>query len=296
MSIDYSNPPLTYDEQIDLLRQRGITVENIESTKWFLNMIGFQTFLNYAKFYEINNKKFHINELPIVELSLFDIKLKNYLFQSLTLFEMKFREAWAYHLSHQHGICAYKDESLYKNKIYFYQSISKLFQDIENSKNPSIIQKRNIYNIESLPNYVVKDVFSFGQISKHFNNLAVPKTCNLIGQEFGLEGDVLKSWINLFVEVRNIIAHHNILWNRTMVVQPQLPRSKPVELVGVFNHHSKKLYNVLSMLDYIETKIMNSNNNELLVHLLQHPQFLPAMGFPPDWRDKPIWNINKETA
>lgn len=291
MSINYSNSPLTYDEQIALLHKRGMVIEDEQLAKNILNTIGFQTFLNYAKFYELENKKFDVNILDVYLLSFFDSELKIRIFESLTLIEVKFREAWAYHLSHQHGLCAYKDESLYKNKIYFYQSISKLFQDIESSKNPSIVQKRTKYNIDSLPNFVVKDVFSFGQISKHFNNLAVNKTCNLIGQEFELEGDVLKSWINLFVEVRNIIAHHNILWNRTLVVQPQLPRSKPSKLVGVFNPKSKKLYNTLSMLHHLQLRVVPDYN--ILNLLLQHPQFLPHMGFPPDWESKPIWQ--KET-
>jgi abortive infection bacteriophage resistance protein len=167
-----------------------------------------------------------------------------------------------------------------------------VFREIENSKDKSIISKLNKYLPHTLPNNVVKDIFTFGQLSRHFGNFIPNQTANLIAREFYLEdGDMLKSWLSHFVEIRNCIAHHEIIWNKNFISRPKIPNNKPEYLINQFNKHSNKLYNALTMLNYMG---FFRNDNIINMFEFHSPHFLSRMGFPPDWQDKPIWNSQKE--
>lgn len=60
------------------------------------------------------------------------------------------------------------------------------------------------------------------------------KTRRAIAAAYGVDEQVLASWLRHLSLVRNICAHHSRLWNRDFTITPTLPRNKPVGLVKQF--------------------------------------------------------------
>jgi abortive infection bacteriophage resistance protein len=64
---------------------------------------------------------------------------------------------------------------------------------------------------------------SFGAVSRIYEKmrgqLRLP-----IAATFGLQHDVLKSWLHALTFVRNVCAHHCRVWKRVFTIRPQIPR------------------------------------------------------------------------
>lgn len=72
----------------------------------------------------------------------------------------------------------------------------------------------------------------------------------------------------------------------------ELPRTKPRELNANFNsNETRKLYNTLVMLAFFMDVISPGHHWKIRLNELidTHVIDTSAMGFPDDWRERPIW-------
>lgn len=120
-----------------------------------------------------------------------------------------------------------------------------------------------------------------------------------VASHFALPAKVLDSWLLCLSAVRNICAHHSRLWNRVLGVKPLIPFAKrypawhlPVEI------DNDRVFSVLTICRYCLKLIApQSRWDERLGSLLEdYPQVpIQGMGFPPNWRDCPIWKKERRT-
>lgn len=106
-------------------------------------------------------------------------------------------------------------------------------------------------------------------------------------------GHTLKSLLEHCVYVRNLCAHHARLWNRKFTVRVQLPQSSPASVLpNLHRAEDRRLYNTLVLLIHMVGVIEPAAHwpkrlTQLLLTL--KPEFLPHMGFPADWQQRPLW-------
>lgn len=119
------------------------------------------------------------------------------------------------------------------------------------------------------------------------------KTRRAIAAAYGVDEQVLASWLRHLSLVRNICAHHSRLWNRDFTITPTLPRNKPVGLVKQFVPGSRKLYNTLIILLHLMGMIAPNHmwRSRVKDLLSEHEILLTAMGFPVDWEKRKIWRL-----
>jgi len=205
--------------------------------------------------------------------------------------EVSLRTRWDYHLAYSYGSHALLDRTLFKSKWPHAANVRALRETVRNSSEVFI---RHFDDFDEVlpPVWVVCEIMTLGQLSKWYSNLKRGGDRNKVAQTYGMDEVNLTSFLHHLTVVRNHCAHHARIWNREFTFSWKLPRKKPVALPKNFNWSAgRKIYNTLVMLAHLMDSMgPNSWKQRLYAIFTKHPNVSAhAMGFPPDWLGKPIW-------
>lgn len=116
-----------------------------------------------------------------------------------------------------------------------------------------------------------------------------------IANDFGLySAKELSSWLEAISVLRNIVAHHSRLWNRSLSKQPMNIKGHRDKwlLNQLTDNQKKKPYGVITAMLYLCNAVYPENKiKERLLALLDNSKDIPyyKIGFTGDWRKEPIW-------
>lgn len=310
MKQPFNKAATTYQEQVELLKQRGMAFgdgdnreENAEAeaeARFYLEHLNYYRLSAYWLPFEADHGTHQIREgvcfNQVLDLYVFDRELRLLVLDAIERIEVSVRAHWAYQLAHNHGPHAHLDEALAKNKTYWEKDLADLTKEVDRSDEAFIKHMKAKY-VESLPPvWAVCEVMSLGLLSKWYDNLIPMATRTAIANSYNLDQAVLGSWLHHLSTIRNIAAHHSRLWNRQFVKTPMIPRTKPLVLQNQLIPGSRKLYNTLTILLYWMDVIAPNHTwrSRTKEFLQQHDEKLRFMGFPKNWEQRPIWGGGTE--
>lgn len=298
--VKFTKPATTYDQQIDLLIERGMQIPDRDRARHYLSHLNYYRLGAYWLPFEADHASHrfepdtHFDD--VVGLYVFDRELRLLVMDAIERLEVSIRTQWAYHLAHTHGPHAYMDEGLFKNPATYQKCLKSLKEELNRSKEVFVSHYRNHYTDPALPpTWAVVEVMSLGQLSKWVAGLRHGRDCQAIAKCYGIDETILISFLHHLTIVRNICAHHGRLWNRRFGFQLKLARRpRPLEK-SLNQQQAKLLYNTLTMLEYFMNTISPGHHwRDRLIDLFEkHPiANLEAMGFPEDWQALPVWQNN----
>lgn len=141
------------------------------------------------------------------------------------------------------------------------------------------------------------ETLTIGQLTSAYRNLQRRADRTAVARSVGVTAPMLGSWMQTYVRVRNICAHHGRLWNVGLGVYPAIPTSPTVRWLkgeGALPERSRKrLYPVLvtmpSVLDSVSPR--SSWARRLHQLLSTRPAMnVRGMGVPEEWTDDPFWS------
>ncbi|MFG5382970.1 Abi family protein [Yoonia sp. R2-816] len=154
-----------------------------------------------------------------------DTKIRDVCFMAVGRFELAFRNALSEVLSARFGSHPYFQDAAFRTSGHHNEAIKKTIQVFSQTKDQRARHYRVTYTEPPLPPiWIMKEFFTFGTAARFYEALAndVRKE---IASEFGVSVPmVFDSWIPGFVDLRNICAHHDRLFNRHFQKQPQFYR------------------------------------------------------------------------
>jgi len=296
----YDKPPLTIDQQVDLLISRGMNIKDRLQAIRYLTHINYYRLRAYWLIFEgpanANGHTFKkgTNFEDVLALYIFDRKFRLLVLEAIERTEVSFRTRFAYIIANRYGSHAYLDQKLFKSTNVYTECMDSFKEEFNRSRETFIEHYKNTYDNPSLPPiWAACELMSFGQLSKWFKNLKNRSDAQSIAAIFNMDQSVLSSFIHHLTHVRNLTAHHARLWNRRLTITMTIP-SRPSEIVDYFNFkESRNIYNTLVMLGYI-LKRMSPGTTwfERVRHLIEANQIVDPMfmGFPPNWEKMQIWN------
>lgn len=288
--VEYKKPPLTHEQHLHLLLERGLRIHNKETTLNCLKHIGYYRLSAYFLPFKAGDVfKPNTQFETIIDLYTFDRKLRLLLLDAIESIEVSVRSQLVYHLSHTYDTFAHLDARCFSGGFDHRQWLVKLSNTLQKSIEPFIGHYKQKYiSSPDLPLWMALEVISFGQLSQLFCKGLVGKDQQAIAKHYDVADVVLTSWMHVLVYTRNLCAHHARLWNRTLTVTPKCPG----KLRLWDKKSSKNVYVSLAMMQYL-LKIINPKSSwqEKLFSLLQeHPQVsIKLMGFPENWKDTNLW-------
>lgn len=233
----------------------------------------------------------------VTDLYAFDRDLRRMVMRGSEHVEVALRGSWAYQLAIGTGSHGYLDAALYADAEEFAKGKSKLASSVKFSSETYIEHYRETYDQPPLPPvWMVAEMMSFGQLSRWYSNLSDRALRNRVAAPLGLPETVLVPLVRHVTDIRNICAHHGRLWNRGFLQPPKLAR-KPDDLNASLdlasNQAPARLYNALTMIGHIIRTVAPDSTwaHDLAAHICSHPfGDCGQMGFPPDWKDRPLWS------
>ena len=290
--------PLTLNQQIELLKKRGLLFKNENKASHYLSNISYYRLRAYTYPFQDNQNPDHpfntvISFEDIIELYVFDRKLRLLLFDALEKVEISFRTNIIYQYAISEGSHWHLKPELYRDTIRFVNHIDSLQKEIDRSNETFIDHYNNKYTHPSAPPcWMGLEVSSMGLLSKIFQNLKKGKEKETITSYFGLKDiSILENWMHCFSNLRNICAHHGRVWNRRLTFI-KLPTHPAYLFIKNKNIYTNKLYAILCCIEYI-LRIISPNSafsNRLKDHMLNCPMKQEKeMGFPNNWQKELFW-------
>jgi abortive infection bacteriophage resistance protein len=297
--MQYSKIPLGIPAQISLLKSRGLQFKDEDKSAHYLSNISYYRLRAYTYPFQDNTNPNHtfakqICFEDIIELYVFDRKLRILVFDAIEKIEIALRTKIIYHFSLTYGSHWHELSHLYINNSRFIKDIGDLYKEIDRSTETFIKHYQSKYTNPIYPaSWMSLEVASMGLLSKIFSNLRNSPEKKKVCHDFGVRHySILESWLHSICHIRNICAHHGRLWNRRLTAIPEMPNNPIHPFLSNKQLNVNKIYATLSCMIYILHVISpKSNFTSNLRILIKSCNLinLKEMGFPVNWEREPIW-------
>lgn len=299
-TVQFQKPPLAIPDQILLLESRGLIIPDKQKAEMYLKYIGYYRLGAYAKhLMDTSNpsKEAFISGSQfddILDLYVFDRKLRLLIFDAMERVEVAIRT------SLNNAGCLSKDDPFWLTDAnnFDYKMHSYVMNEVTDiiGNNPADNQNKFIshfyakYSDPYPPSWMMFECFSMGAVSRIYKMTkgSIRKIC---ASDFGLQHDILESWLHSLSHARNICAHHSMCWKRVYTITPKIPKMYTNRLDS---RSARLLYARCFMLQHFMSTISdNSRWPERLRDLIDSTSIISRndMGFPSSWDQDPIWGL-----
>ncbi|MBE9068907.1 Abi family protein [Leptolyngbya cf. ectocarpi LEGE 11479] len=288
----FNKPPLTLQEQVNLLVSRGLIVQDHQQACYYMAHLNYYRLSAYWLPFEADHSTHRFRPgtdfEAVLNLYIFDREFRLLVMDAMERIEVSIRAAWAYHMGHKHGAHCHLRRELFRRKWDYDKHYKSIKQAVSHSKETFIRHLQQTYDEALPPIWALVEVMTFGQLSNWYSNTRYRQDRNAVAAEYGLDEKILTSLLHHLTIVRNLCAHHSRLWNREFPVTPKLPKQKEASLCQT---NKRKIYNTLTlMLDLVNQISPGHHWKTRLIDLINHHNVdVTAMGFPSDWRNCPLW-------
>lgn len=225
----------TIDQQLDLLKSRGLTVNNADKAREILldigyYRLGFYMFPFEKSYPELRNRSHEYVEgasfEDAVNLYYFDFDLRLLLLRYLNRIEIAFRTSLIYNLSNKYNSNpVWFVSPAVVNRPYAHEFERKIYTS-DFKRNPIIHRHhQNNPNDRFAPAWKTLEFMTFGAIMKLYEQLKERDDKIFIAHEFGIRQVVtFESYMHTIRQVRNACAHGQLLYDLRL---PQAIRRGP---------------------------------------------------------------------
>ena len=298
----------TLDEQIEILKSRGLVINDIDKTEELLLRENYFFINGYRHIFMKNHKEdSFIPGTTFEELYAvfqFDRSFRNVLFKNLLIVENNLKSIFAYKLSKKYGI----REKDYLKPSNFSQDIKKVRQvnDVLNKIKRQIkLNGRQhsatlhyISNYGYVPLWILVKLLSFGMINELYSILK-PDDKLAIAEYYNLDVETLGIYIALLSNYRNLCAHEDIVYDHR--TQKEIPDTRYHMELDVPTTNDEYVYGkddifaVVIMLkcmltesdftDFVNEVSYDLNLLDGRVNIIPQSKILDRMGFPSNWEE-----------
>lgn len=298
----------TLDEQIEILKKRGLVINDIDKTKSLLLRENYFFINGYRHIFLKNRKEdSFISGTTFEELYAlfqFDRSFRNILFKNLLIVENNLKSIISYSLSKKYGV----KEKDYLKTTNFSQDVKKIRQvnDVLNKikRQIKLNGRQHSATLHYLSNYgyvplwILVKLLSFGMINELYSILK-PEDKLSIAEYYNLDVETLGIYIGLLSNYRNLCAHEDIVYEHK--TQREIPDTIYHRLLNIptmneeYIYGKNDIYAVIIMLkqvlnesDFVD--FINEVEYELClldgrVEIVAQEKILDRLGFPSNWKD-----------
>lgn len=291
--VPYPKTIKTFDQQIAILKSRGLCFNDEVRAKQLLQNISYYRMSGYW-YPLLSDKQNHIFKSGATfeqafSIYKFDAKLRTLILSEISKIEVAVRTQIAYIMSHAHGGLWFTDSSLFKNPAKHANTVSKIDEEYSRSDEDFVTAFKAKYSDHFPPSWITLEITSLGTLSLLYSNLKDGQCKRDIARYFGVADRVMVSWLHAITYIRNICAHHSRLWNKILGIRPLVPRRTVNPFVNNSTTSNNKVYYILCMIAYW-LDIINPNStfrDKIRELFIEFPNIdVAAMGFPRNWQNE----------
>ena len=303
------------DEQIAILRNKGLTIENEKFAREVLFRENY-FFLNGYRhlFIKSESNKTYIEGVTFEELYslfLFDRSFRNILFKHILIIENNLKSIMSYQLSIKYG---YKEKEYLSPKNFTNNPersrqvndiIHKMKRQIKNNAMQHSATMHYVTNYGYIPLWVLVKVLSFGIIGELYSILKREDQAN-IADVYNLDVDTFANYVVILSNYRNLCAHEDIVYdNRTQKIIDDSIYHRKLHIPMMDNEYIYGKNDLFALLIILKCLLKDEEVKSLVLELdsaikelsnnlksISIGKVLDQMGFPENWED--IKDITKK--
>ena len=300
-------PYTTFEQQIKLLQERGLTISDPARAADYLRRIGYYRMSGYCKPFRAADSDLFVSGASfedVVALYLFDKRLRLMMMDALERIEVAVRAEIAAQMgaknpqAHLEFDCFWVESYDQKSLNSSYKAFNALKREERKVRDrcDEIVNHHDREYGTPPPIWASVELWSFGMLAR-FYKLMLPEDRRMVATRFGVvKMEFLESWLNAMSFARNVSAHHGRLWNRAVIWQPKLSPGFAGFDPPKDERASKRIYSVLCVVVFLLRRICpRSEWPRRLRRLMEEFPVAPGrslreMGFPPEWKNSDFWN------
>lgn len=212
----------TLDEQIDILKSKGLIIDDIEYAKDILLRENYFFISGYRHLFlkSAKDRMFlpGTNFRELYALFNFDRQIRNIIFKNLLIIENNAKSIFSYVLSKKYGI----KEKSYLNPANFNRSqdkvkqvndlLKKMKRQIRVNGVQHTATEHYMNNYGYVPLWILVKVLSFGIVSELYTILK-PEDQKEIAEIYGVSVEQLLVYLPVLANFRNLCAHEDIIYD-----------------------------------------------------------------------------------
>ncbi len=298
----------TIDEQIDILKSKGLKIDDIEYAKNVLLRENYFFISGYRHLFLKSEKdRMFIpgtNFKELYALFNFDRQIRNIFFKNILIVENNAKSIFSYQLSKKYGI----KEKDYLNPSNFDRSndkarqvndlLKKIKRQIRINGGQHSATMHYMSNYGYVPFWVVVKVLSFGLVSELYTVMKREDQKD-ISDVYGISADNLVIYLQILANFRNLCAHEDILYDHR--TQRVIDNTRFHEYLNISKTDGEYIYGKddLFALVLILKQLLREEDFTLLINELSYEldildgkinsisidKILDRMGFPTNFRD-----------
>ena len=297
---------LTYDSQIALLRQQGMTVSDEEHAKNVLAHIGYYELVNGYK--AIFKPDRHGNYLPgtsfdeLLALYKCDENLRQLCFKYILRIEIHIRSLLSYAFSDRYGSqqLAYLTRENYDTEGPDAKEINRLIGELDyaaNRADKAVYVRHHRERYGNVPLWVLFKTLSLGTLIRFLRCSVSEIRAEVAAQFPDLREGTLCRMLDLMQDFRNVCAHNDCLYAyRSPDAIPLMPAVRTTSHPGLQNRGAYRgcdMFALLVVFRYLLTDDDYRRCTAAIGHILEHfdrqcttvgaAELLRVMGIPGDW-------------
>ena len=298
----------TLDEQIEILRSKGLVINDEDTAKEILLKENYFFISGYRHLFmrSWRDPKFVSGTTfeELYSMFLFDRRVRNIFFKNLLIIENNIKSLVSYQLSKKYGI----KEKDYLNPKNFSQNAIKVRQvhDVLNKVKRQIrvnvkhhsATVHYLNNYGYIPMWILVKVLSFGIVSEFYGILQLEDQID-IANLYNLDAETLTVYLSILANYRNLCAHEDILYDHR--TQKHIPDSKYHIELNIDKIDDEYIYgknDLFSVVIILKEMLSESEFRDFIneigyeidvlegkTKVLPISNFLNKIGFPDNWRD-----------
>lgn len=224
------------DEQLEILRSRGLTITDDEKAKDFLLRNNYYRISGYSLTLRKNDQFSKTATFQnIVDIYNFDHELRHIILQYIEIIEVQMKSVYAYEFTKVHGPVGYLDASFFTDFQKHKEIIDKANQQKKQRLSHEAYLKHFVNDLhQDIPLWAYVDLLTISDISFLYS-ISEQAIKDAVAQTFGLTmnkgSNILGSYMHSMTIIRNLCAHGSRIYNRLFEQKPSLNKREKALLI-----------------------------------------------------------------
>ncbi len=313
MTIPYTKIPLSAENQLALLKLRGLIIDDESKAVAYLQGISYYRLSAYFLPYQSVKDTFENNITfeQIIKTYLFDRELRLLVFDFIGRIEIAVRTQFIYQMALYHNDSHWQDNKNHFAKPYpkkngdlvdTYANFQTIILKARNARTPEAFIGHYLKNYGEPPNppsWMCFELLTIGELSHIYKGLKDNADKKRVADFFDVSHTTFASWLHTLAYVRNICAHHSRLWNRDLAIEPKKILKPRGSWIDESFENNKRVFYFLCTLRYLLLRVNPQNSmTQKIENLFDKYPTVPIkfLGIPSDgegnlldWKSEPLW-------
>lgn len=219
----------SYNEQLNLLKSKGIIVHNNSLAHAFFERVSYYRFSGYLLPFKNNSQDLPYKNISFEEIGQlydFDSKLRSILFNAIGEIEIYLRTQFSiYHLQ-KYGPEGYLNKDNFNKNHNHELFISHIDRCMKDKLNNHTDKNDSANGTAHYPLYVCIEFFTLGTLSYFYRGMKNHDKAFIAKKLYDINYQALDSWLRCLNTLRNQCAHHSRLYYWTFPYIPMMPRNE----------------------------------------------------------------------